>query len=61
MNFIATYFNLWYNNLGVDFMPTIKDVARLSGYSISTVSYALSDDPKIPEDTKNREKQFFLI
>ena len=33
-------------------MATIKDIAKKSGFSVSTVSYALSDDPKIPDKTK---------
>lgn len=37
-------------------MSTIKDVARESGYSISTVSYALKNDPKIPEQTRDKIK-----
>lgn len=38
-------------------MATIKDVARESGYSISTVSYALKNDPKIPEKTRDKIKE----
>lgn len=38
-------------------MPTIKDVARISGYSISTVSYALVDHEKIPEETREKIKK----
>ena len=38
-------------------MSTIKDVARESGYSISTVSYALKNDPKIPEATREKIKE----
>lgn len=37
-------------------MSTIKDVARVSGYSISTVSYALNEHPSIPADTKKKIK-----
>jgi LacI family transcriptional regulator len=32
-------------------MATIKDVAKAAEVSISTVSYALNDDPRIPEKT----------
>ena len=35
-------------------MATIKDVAKASGYGIATVSYALNDHPKIPENTKKK-------
>ncbi len=38
-------------------MPTIKDVARISGYSVSTVSYALADRKKIPEETRIKIKE----
>lgn len=38
-------------------MATIKDIAKKSGFSISTVSYALSDDPKIPDKTKQKIKE----
>ena len=37
-------------------MSTIKDVARVSGYSISTVSYALKGNEKIPLETQNKIK-----
>lgn len=35
-------------------MVTIKDVAKASGYSISTVSYALNDSKSIPKQTKEK-------
>ena len=35
-------------------MPTIKDVAKLAGVSISTASYALNHLPKVHPDTKKR-------
>jgi len=35
-------------------MATIKDVARVSGYSVSAVSYALNNHPSIPEHTRQR-------
>jgi len=38
-------------------MPTIKEIAQRSGFSPSTVSYALRDNPRIPEDTRLRIKQ----
>ena len=38
-------------------MSTIKDVARVSGYSISTVSYALKGNEKIPLETQNKIKK----
>lgn len=38
-------------------MSNIKDVAKRSGYSISTVSYALSNNPKIPEETRDKIKK----
>ena len=31
---------------------TIRDVARITGYSRSTVSLAINDSPKINEETK---------
>lgn len=37
-------------------MATIKDVAARSGFSPSTVSYALRDNPRIPEQTRDRIK-----
>ena len=37
-------------------MATIKDVAKAAGVSISTTSYALNDDPRIPESTASRIK-----
>lgn len=38
-------------------MITIKDVAKASGYSISTVSYALAGNKKIPLETQNKIKE----
>ena len=38
-------------------MVTIKDVAKQSGYGVSTVSYALKDDPKIPVATRQKIKE----
>lgn len=35
-------------------MVGIKDIARHAGVSISTVSYALNGNPKIPEETRKR-------
>lgn len=35
-------------------MPTIKDVAKKAGVSISTASYALNDQPNVHPDTKER-------
>lgn len=35
-------------------MPTIKDVAKLAGVSISTASYALNNLPNVHPDTKER-------
>jgi LacI family transcriptional regulator len=37
-------------------MPTIKDVARIAGVSISTASYALNDDTRITQPTKLKVK-----
>lgn len=38
-------------------MANIKDVAKIAGCSISTVSYALNDDKRIPEVTATRIKK----
>lgn len=35
-------------------MATLKDIAELSGFSISTVSYALNDHKSIPDETKRK-------
>ena len=35
-------------------MPTIKDVAKLAGVSISTASYALNNQPNVHKETKER-------
>ncbi|SDT23576.1 transcriptional regulator, LacI family [Paenibacillaceae bacterium GAS479] len=35
-------------------MVSIKDIAKQAGVSISTVSYALNDSPKVTLETKNR-------
>lgn len=34
-------------------MITLKDIAQKAGVAVSTVSYALNNDPRIPEETKN--------
>ena len=38
-------------------MVTLKDVAQRANVAVSTVSYALNNDPRIPEETKNRVMQ----
>jgi LacI family transcriptional regulator len=38
-------------------MASIKDVAKAAAVSISTVSYAINDDPRIPEITASRIKK----
>ncbi|ELK47774.1 LacI family DNA-binding transcriptional regulator [Halobacillus sp. ACCC02827] len=38
-------------------MATIKDVAKLAGVAVSTVSYALNDSNKISLETKRRVKE----
>lgn len=35
-------------------MVTIKDVAKKTGVSISTASYAINDDPSISQKQKKR-------
>lgn len=37
-------------------MPTIKEIAKACGFSPSTISYALRDNPRIPEETRERIK-----
>jgi len=37
-------------------MSTIKKIAERTGYSPSTISYALRDNPRIPEETRERIK-----
>ncbi len=39
---------------------TIKDIARLSGYGISTVSRALNNHPDVSEETKEKIKQIVV-
>ncbi len=41
-------------------MATIKDVAKAASCSISTVSYAMNNDARIPEKTANRIKEIAL-
>ena len=36
-------------------VATIKDVAKLAGVAISTVSYALNDSTRISQATKDKE------
>jgi LacI family transcriptional regulator len=38
--------------------PTLKQIALQLGYSVSTVSKALSDSPEIGEETKTKIKEF---
>jgi len=38
--------------------PTLKQIALQLGFSVSTVSKALSDSPEIGEDTKTKIKEF---
>lgn len=38
-------------------MTSIKEIAKLAGVSISTVSYALNGSPKVTEETRNRIKK----
>lgn len=35
-------------------MITLKDVAEKAGVAVSTVSYVMNNDPRIPEETKQR-------
>jgi LacI family transcriptional regulator len=37
--------------------PTLKDVARESGYHITTISLALREHPSIPENTRQRIRE----
>jgi len=38
-------------------IPRLKDIARESGYHITTVSLALREHPSIPEDTRKRIRE----
>ncbi len=38
-------------------IPRLKDIARESGYHITTVSLALRDHPSIPEETRQRIRE----
>lgn len=38
-------------------MATIKDISKKTGYSLATVSYALTDNPKIPLTTRKKIKE----
>lgn len=40
--------------IGGEMLLTIKDIARISGYAVSTVSRALNDHPDINPETKKR-------
>ena len=40
--------------VGGEMLLTIKDIARISGYAVSTVSRALNDHPDINPETKKR-------
>lgn len=35
---------------------TLKDISDICGYSVNTVSLALRDDPKLPEETRSKIK-----
>lgn len=41
-------------HIGGEMLLTIKDIARISGYAVSTVSRALNDHPDINPETKKR-------
>ena len=38
-------------------MTTIKDIARLSGYSIGTISRVLNNHPDVSEETRKKVQE----
>ena len=38
-------------------MATLKEVAKAANVSLATASYALNDDSRIKEDTRNKVKE----